>query len=80
MQVYEVEGRIILRSGFRKEVQGVPIDLSAEEAADLTEALLRASDEDTRRSIIESVLGISVKNDLIRQAVLNDSLAPKEGN
>lgn len=56
LEVIEADGRLYMRSGFRREALGVNIELPATEVADLTEALLRHVDAATRTSIIESVL------------------------
>lgn len=57
LEMVEVEGYLIVCSGFRRGCLGVNLELPREEAADLTEALLRHLDEPTRLSVIQSVMG-----------------------
>lgn len=78
--VHQVEEALIVRSAFRREASGVGIELPATEAADLTEALLKGLDRDTRLSVIESVLGLSTKNRLVQEAYVNEKLAPESNN
>ena len=57
LDFYESEGLFYALTGFARSAKGVHLEFPAPEVADLTEALLRGLDEDTRLSVVESVLG-----------------------
>jgi hypothetical protein len=56
IDLYEANGKLIVRSAFRREVQGVALEVPVEEAADLAEALLNFFDEPTRTSVVGAVI------------------------
>lgn len=55
LDLYVADERLYALTAFSRAARGICLEVPPEEAADLTEALLRHLDEPTRASVIESV-------------------------